>query len=143
MKITQISIKFLKNGSKKPDAIQICKEDSIQEQMDGNLKSSIKKCDNKGKSIILIKLQNYSLFGGFAAIDWDSTNLSEARKRIILRCKIWTSVWWIAGISDLRLGRRNQNMNQYNNSNLGKTYKPPFGYKYGSKGSQQFFSRLS
>ncbi|KAJ6234769.1 pep-cterm sorting domain-containing protein [Anaeramoeba flamelloides] len=32
------------------------------------------KCDNKGKSIILIKLKNQSLFGGFAAIDWDSTS---------------------------------------------------------------------
>ncbi|KAJ6229844.1 hypothetical protein M0813_07432 [Anaeramoeba flamelloides] len=31
------------------------------------------KCDNKGKSIVLIKLNNNSLFGGFAAIDWDST----------------------------------------------------------------------
>ncbi|KAJ3443122.1 pep-cterm sorting domain-containing protein [Anaeramoeba flamelloides] len=31
-------------------------------------------CDNKGKSIVLIKLKNKSLFGGFAAIDWDSTN---------------------------------------------------------------------
>ncbi|KAJ6254974.1 hypothetical protein M0813_11759 [Anaeramoeba flamelloides] len=31
-------------------------------------------CDNKGKSIVLIKLNNESLFGGFAAIDWDSKN---------------------------------------------------------------------
>ncbi|KAJ3426519.1 hypothetical protein M0812_27119 [Anaeramoeba flamelloides] len=30
------------------------------------------KCDNKGKSILLIKLKNKSLFGGFAAIDWDT-----------------------------------------------------------------------
>ncbi|KAJ3426520.1 tripartite motif-containing protein [Anaeramoeba flamelloides] len=32
------------------------------------------KCDNKGKSIVLIKLKNNSLFGGFAAIDWDSSS---------------------------------------------------------------------
>ncbi|KAJ3448606.1 hypothetical protein M0812_01088 [Anaeramoeba flamelloides] len=31
------------------------------------------KCDNKGKSIVLIKLKNNSLFGGFAAIDWHSS----------------------------------------------------------------------
>ncbi|KAJ3425998.1 hypothetical protein M0812_28445 [Anaeramoeba flamelloides] len=31
-------------------------------------------CDNKGKSIVLIKLNTESLFGGFAAIDWVSKN---------------------------------------------------------------------
>ncbi|KAJ6255311.1 hypothetical protein M0813_11526 [Anaeramoeba flamelloides] len=31
-----------------------------------------KMCDKKGRSIVLIKLKNESLFGGFAAVDWDS-----------------------------------------------------------------------
>ncbi|KAJ6255740.1 hypothetical protein M0813_11061 [Anaeramoeba flamelloides] len=124
------------------------------------------KCDNKGKSIILIKLQNYSLFGGFAAIDWDSTskykqstgnksflfslisldsNFQEPLKMQIYRkqereiyCDVKCGPGF--GVYDLRLGRRNQNMNQYNNSNLGKTYKPPLGYKYGSKEANNFLA---
>ncbi|KAJ6252098.1 hypothetical protein M0813_14540 [Anaeramoeba flamelloides] len=128
------------------------------------------KCDNKGKSIVLIKLNNKSLFGGFAAIDWDSyggvkqsegnksflfslisldPNLKEPKKMPVYKNKfneIYCSsnngpiFGW--GGPDLRLGdyNNNQNMKQYTYSNLGYTYKPPFGYEYGSNQAKNFLA---
>ncbi|KAJ3426488.1 pep-cterm sorting domain-containing protein [Anaeramoeba flamelloides] len=125
------------------------------------------KCDNKAKSIVLIKLKNQSLFGGFAAIDWDSTSyyskqsignksflfsfisldpkFKEPLKIPIYRrqnyeiyCHKKNGPYF--GWGDLRLGWNNQNMNKYTQSNLGYTYKPPFGYKSGSNEARNFLA---
>ncbi|KAJ6244944.1 hypothetical protein M0813_20778 [Anaeramoeba flamelloides] len=125
------------------------------------------KCDNKGKSIVLIKLKNKSLFGGFAAIDWDSTSeckqstgnksflfslisldpkFKKPLKMPVYRYKnneIYCGRNYgpsFGGGCDLRLGNNNQNMNEYNYSDLGNTYQPPFGYKYGSNEAQNFLA---
>ncbi|KAJ3442036.1 pep-cterm sorting domain-containing protein [Anaeramoeba flamelloides] len=125
------------------------------------------KCDNKGKSIVLIKLKNNSLFGGFAAIDWDSSsdwkqstgnksflfslisldpNFKEPLKMPIYRnqnkeinCYRDRGPYFGYGY-DLFLGCLNQNMNEYTYSNLGYTYKPPFGYKEGSNEAKNFLA---
>ncbi|KAJ6254372.1 hypothetical protein M0813_01208 [Anaeramoeba flamelloides] len=127
-----------------------------------------KKCDNKGKSIILIKLKNKSLFGGFAAIDWNSTG---GRKQSIgnksflfslisldpkflepLKMPVYqyknknreiycgSNTGPILGNCDLILGINNQNMKEYNYSDLGDTYKPPFGYKRRSNEAMNFLA---
>ncbi|KAJ6255087.1 pep-cterm sorting domain-containing protein [Anaeramoeba flamelloides] len=125
------------------------------------------KCDNKGKSIVLIKLKNKSLFGGFAAIDWDSKsewkrsnrnksflfslisldpNFKEPLKMPIYQNKKWEiycckNYGPIFGEgNDLWLGGYNQNMNEHNWSNLGNTYKPPFGYKFESNEAKNFLA---
>ncbi|KAJ6245152.1 hypothetical protein M0813_20601 [Anaeramoeba flamelloides] len=126
------------------------------------------KCDNKGKSIVLIKLKNNSLFGGFAAIDWDSTgkckqskgnksflfslisldpNFLEPLKIPIYRYQnteigSYSNNGPIFGCGghDLRLGSSNKNMNEYNCSNLGHTYQPPFGYEWGSNEARNFLT---
>ncbi|KAJ6255259.1 hypothetical protein M0813_11579 [Anaeramoeba flamelloides] len=127
------------------------------------------KCDNKGKSILLIKLKNKSLFGGFAAIDWDTTNRykrSNRNKSFIfslisldpnfkepLKMPIFhndtknNEIYCnrnmgpiFGGGHDLCLGFNDRNMNEYNGSYLGGTYKPPFGYKYGSIEAKNFLA---
>ncbi|KAJ3440359.1 pep-cterm sorting domain-containing protein [Anaeramoeba flamelloides] len=126
------------------------------------------KCDNKGKSIVLIKLKNQSLFGGFAAIDWDYTtygwkqstgnksflfslisldpNFKEPLKMHIYQHKDNEINCHpnfgpaFGGGRDLSLGWNNQNMNEWNYSNLGDTYKPPFGYKNGSNEAMNFLA---
>ncbi|KAJ6236994.1 hypothetical protein M0813_03401 [Anaeramoeba flamelloides] len=124
------------------------------------------KCDNKGKSIILVKLINKSLFGGFAAIDWDSTtsgwkkskgnnsflfslisldpNFTEPLKMPVFRNRGFELYCHSKcgprfGI-DLQLGYDQNYLNQYTNSYLGYTYKPPFGYKYGSDQAKNFLA---
>ncbi|KAJ3429743.1 hypothetical protein M0812_25103 [Anaeramoeba flamelloides] len=125
------------------------------------------KCDNKGKSIILIKLKNKSLFGGFAAIDWDSRSgwkQSTGNKSFLfslisldpkfkkpLKMHVYQDNKYEINCyknfgpsfghgSDLSLGWNNQNMNEWNYSNLGWTYKPPFGYKFGSNEAKIFLA---
>ncbi|KAJ6227553.1 hypothetical protein M0813_09792 [Anaeramoeba flamelloides] len=124
------------------------------------------KCDNKGKSIVLIKLKNKSLFGGFAAIDWDSNGSKKqsiGNKSFLfslisldpkfkepLKMPIYQNKGWEIeccpnqgprfGNSDLMLGSSNENMNQYNYSYLGYTYKAPFGYKYKSNEAKNFLA---
>ncbi|KAJ6253420.1 hypothetical protein M0813_13434 [Anaeramoeba flamelloides] len=128
------------------------------------------KCDNKGKSIVLIKLKNKSLFGGFAAIDWDSTggykqsngnksfifslisldpNFTEPLKMPIyqnenseLYCSSdYGPPFGCGGKGhDLFLGYSDKNMNEFNHSYLGGTYQPPFGYKQGSNEAQNFLA---
>ncbi|KAJ3435726.1 pep-cterm sorting domain-containing protein [Anaeramoeba flamelloides] len=127
------------------------------------------KCDNKGKSIVLIKLKNKSLFGVFAAIDWDSKserkhsngnksflfslisldpNFKEPLKMHVFRhqnCEICCDpddVPVFGWGHDLHLGSGyyNQDMNEYNRSDLGFSYKPPFGYKYGSNEAKNFLA---
>ncbi|KAJ6230446.1 pep-cterm sorting domain-containing protein [Anaeramoeba flamelloides] len=126
------------------------------------------KCDNKGKFIVLIKLKNFSLFGGFAAIDWDSTTCgykqSTGNKSFLfslisldpkflepLKLPIYQSKGYeiycypdygptFGGGHDLRLGSENKNMNERNWSNLGSTYKAPFGYEYRSNEAQNFLA---
>ncbi|KAJ6248749.1 hypothetical protein M0813_17237 [Anaeramoeba flamelloides] len=123
------------------------------------------KCDNKGKSIILIKLKNKSLFGGFAAIDLDSTdrfkqsngnksflfslisldpNFKEPLKMPIYQNKNY-EIYCDPNYGprfgcDLALGSYNGNWNEYNCSHLGRTYKPPFGYEYGSNEAKNFLA---
>ncbi|KAJ6250066.1 tripartite motif-containing protein [Anaeramoeba flamelloides] len=115
------------------------------------------KCDNKGKSILLIKVKNNSLFGGFAAIDWDSTTYgykqSIGNKSFLfslisldpnfkkpLKLHIYQSKQYEiychsdyapifgGGSCDLQLGDDKKNMKEYNYSDLGTTYQVPFGY---------------
>ncbi|KAJ6254978.1 pep-cterm sorting domain-containing protein [Anaeramoeba flamelloides] len=122
-------------------------------------------CDNKGKSIVIIKLNNKYLFGGFAAIDWDSKNKwkqSTINKSFLfslisldrnfkepLRMPVYQHQFYelgcypdsgplFGGGSDLIFGSRKQNMNKSSYSSLGKTYKPPFGYKYCSRQAHYF-----
>ncbi|KAJ3435706.1 pep-cterm sorting domain-containing protein [Anaeramoeba flamelloides] len=128
-----------------------------------------KKCDNKGKSIVLIKLKNKSLFGGFAAIDWDSSTSGKYKRstgnksflfslisldpnfKEPLKMPIFQNqnkeIYCYRGRgpnfgdeSDLELGWGNENMKEYNYSNLGGTYKAPFGYKYKSKEANNFLA---
>ncbi|KAJ3429858.1 pep-cterm sorting domain-containing protein [Anaeramoeba flamelloides] len=128
------------------------------------------KCDNKAKSIVLIKLKNKSLFGGFAAIDWDSKSgnkQSTGNKSFLfslisldpnfkepLKMPIYQkqdkeiccnpNFGPIFGYGcDLYLGWSNQNMKEWNRSTLGGTYKPPFGYKYGSNEASRFLAGSS
>ncbi|KAJ6254524.1 pep-cterm sorting domain-containing protein [Anaeramoeba flamelloides] len=126
------------------------------------------KCDYKGKSIVLIKLKNKSLFGGFAAIDWDSRsrwkqstgnksflfslislnpNFIQPLKILILRKKNNKEIKCYKNYgptfgdgSDLRFGCDNDNMKEYTCSYLGYTYKPPFGYKLGSNEARNFLA---
>ncbi|KAJ6245819.1 hypothetical protein M0813_20239 [Anaeramoeba flamelloides] len=126
------------------------------------------KCDNKGKSIVLIKLKNNSLFGGFAAIDWDSQSgykqstgnksflfslisldpkFKEPLKMPIYQkenCEIFCHENYGPifgdGDFDLLLGYSYQNMNQFNYSSLDYTYKAPFGYKYQSNEARNFLA---
>ncbi|KAJ6247568.1 hypothetical protein M0813_18539 [Anaeramoeba flamelloides] len=127
------------------------------------------KCDNKGKSIVLIKLKNKSLFGGFAAIDWDSKSkwkqstgnksflfslisldpkFKEPLKMPIFRDKkleIFCSqnfgiTFGRYGGHDLILGSKHRNMKEYNHSDLGNTYKAPFGYKFQSNEAKNFLA---
>ncbi|KAJ3426490.1 hypothetical protein M0812_27136 [Anaeramoeba flamelloides] len=134
------------------------------------IKTFHEKCDNKGKSIVLIKLKNNSLFGGFAAIDWDSTNKWKQstgnksflfslisldpnfKKTLKMRVKknkgyeIYCGSRYgptFGGGCDLGLGfGENMNHKMYTKSNLGDTYKPPFGYEYtyGSNQTQNFLA---
>ncbi|KAJ6244687.1 hypothetical protein M0813_21030 [Anaeramoeba flamelloides] len=124
------------------------------------------KCDNKGKSIVLVKLKNNSLFGGFAAIDWDSKseykqstgnksflfslisldpNFKEPLKFPIYQnqkeeicCRGDCGPYF--GSEDLSLGYDDENMSETNCSELGKTYKPPFGYEDESKEALNFLA---
>ncbi|KAJ6245816.1 hypothetical protein M0813_20236 [Anaeramoeba flamelloides] len=124
------------------------------------------KCDNKGKSIVLIKLKNKSLFGGFAAIDWDSSDRNKQSKgnksflfslisldpkfKEPLKMPIYQkenyeiycdrSYGPSFGDGDLRFGWENQNMKEFNYSSLDYTYKAPFGYKEGSNEAQNFLA---
>ncbi|KAJ3427994.1 hypothetical protein M0812_25625 [Anaeramoeba flamelloides] len=135
-----------------------------------------KKCDNRDKSILLIKCNNGSLFGGFAAVCWDSRGVykqSTGNKSFLfslisldqnftvplkmnvfqnnkyeLRCERKYGPTFGGGAYDLSLGygSHDMNNNQYTISNLGYTYKAPFGYTYQSDeaskflaGSTQFF----
>ncbi|KAJ6227554.1 hypothetical protein M0813_09793 [Anaeramoeba flamelloides] len=126
------------------------------------------KCNNKGKSIVLIKLKNKSLFGGFAAIDWDSNggyrqstgnksflfslisldpNFKEPLKMPIYQNKKNREIYcdknygiFFGNGHDLSLGFNNRNMNKYNKSNLGNTYKAPFGYTRGSNEAHNFLA---
>ncbi|KAJ6239527.1 pep-cterm sorting domain-containing protein [Anaeramoeba flamelloides] len=123
------------------------------------------KCDNKGKSIVLIKLKNNSLFGGFAAIDWHSyggykqstgnksflfslisldPKFLEPLKMPIYQRKGYEIACYskhgprFGGGTDLHLGNGYENMKKFKYSYLGNTYKPPFGYKEGSNEAQNF-----
>ncbi|KAJ3425986.1 pep-cterm sorting domain-containing protein [Anaeramoeba flamelloides] len=152
---------------KKPGVIQICKEDSIQERMDGKIKTFHQNCDNRGKSIVLIKLNNESLFGGFAATDWDlkteyrtirrkksfffslislDRNFKEPLKMQIFKnkyCEVYCGSYCgptFGGGHDLFLGNAFEDMNKYNYSSLGSTYEPPFGYKFGSQEAKNFLA---
>ncbi|KAJ6236986.1 hypothetical protein M0813_03393 [Anaeramoeba flamelloides] len=126
------------------------------------------KCDNKGKSIILIKLKNKSLFGGFAAIDWNSTTSewkqSKGNKSFLfslisldpnfkepLKMPLYQNHKYEILCSqnygpyfgyDLSLGSRSQKMNKNKStySELGHTYKPPFGYKCRSEQARNFLA---
>ncbi|KAJ3430735.1 hypothetical protein M0812_02407 [Anaeramoeba flamelloides] len=125
------------------------------------------KCDNKGKSIVLIKLKNQSLFGGFAAIDCDSSNewkQSTGNKSFLfslisldpkfkepLKMPIYKKKGYeiychrnkgpiFGGGRDLSLGYKNKKMNECNHSNLGHTYKAPFGYKPRSNQAMNFLA---
>ncbi|KAJ6238458.1 tripartite motif-containing 33 [Anaeramoeba flamelloides] len=124
------------------------------------------KCDNKGKSIVLIKLKNKSLFGGFAAIDWDSTTgnykQSIGNKSFLfslisldpkfkkpLKMPIFQNKKWEIYCnpnygpsfgSDLQLGNINKNMKEYNRSYLCYTYKAPFGYSSGLNKAKNFLA---
>ncbi|KAJ6255082.1 hypothetical protein M0813_11739 [Anaeramoeba flamelloides] len=126
------------------------------------------KCDNKGKSIVLIKLKNKSLFGGFAAVDWDSTTSgwkqSTGNKSFLfslismdpnfleplkmpcnqnqcyeIRCNPRNGPKFGGG-ADLQLGWNGKNMKEDTWSNLGHTYKTPFGYKYESNEARSFLA---
>ncbi|KAJ6254378.1 hypothetical protein M0813_01214 [Anaeramoeba flamelloides] len=130
------------------------------------------KCDNKGKSIVLIKLKNNSLFGGFAAIDWDSygrykqSNRNKSflfslisldpdfeeplkmpiyrkRSKEILCLRNYGTIFG----RDLILGNGDdddhENMNEGNYSALGFAYKPPLGYEAGSSQAQNFLAGSS
>ncbi|KAJ6236995.1 hypothetical protein M0813_03402 [Anaeramoeba flamelloides] len=128
------------------------------------------KCDNKGKSIVLIKLKNKSLFGGFAAVDWDSKGTwkqSKGNKSFLfslisldptfkeplkmpvfrnrdfeLYCHPSYGPIWGRG-HDLILGfntDNNLNNNTETRSRLGCTYKPPFGYTYRSDQAKNFLA---
>ncbi|KAJ6226983.1 hypothetical protein M0813_10521 [Anaeramoeba flamelloides] len=124
-----------------------------------------RKCDNKGKSIVLIKLKNKSIFGGFAAVDWDSKsnwkqstrnksflfslisldpNFTEPLKMPIKKdqfCEIFCNSYYgpgFGGGNDLILG--NENMSKYNKSNLGYSYQAPFGYKHKSNEAKNFLA---
>ncbi|KAJ3425993.1 hypothetical protein M0812_28440 [Anaeramoeba flamelloides] len=127
-----------------------------------------RKCDNKGKSIILIKLNNKSLFGGFAAMGWDSKNgykQSTENKSFLfslisldqnftepLKMPFFNPKGFeiycdpdrgptFGGGYDLVLGYGNaNNMDRYSYSNLGHAFKPPFGYKYGSRQAKNFLA---
>ncbi|KAJ3446847.1 pep-cterm sorting domain-containing protein [Anaeramoeba flamelloides] len=130
------------------------------------------KCDNKGKSILLIKVKNNSLFGGFAAIDWDSTTYSYKqslgnksflfslisldpnlkkplklhiyqRKHYEIYCHPDYAPIFGGGSCDLQLGDQNKNMKEYNFSDLGNTYQVPFGYQKQSNKSRNFLSGSS
>ncbi|KAJ3446341.1 tripartite motif-containing 33-like [Anaeramoeba flamelloides] len=125
------------------------------------------KCDNKGKSILLVKCYNGSLFGGFAAVDWDSRGVykqSTQNKSFLfslisldqnftvpLKLHVFQNKKYEIGCDgkcgptfggrDLCLGYDNYslNNNQYTISNLGYTYKAPFGYTYKSEQVRKFF----
>ncbi|KAJ3447674.1 pep-cterm sorting domain-containing protein [Anaeramoeba flamelloides] len=129
-----------------------------------------RKCDNKGKSIVLVKLKNKSLFGGFAAIGWDSKsyyskqsrgnksflfslisldpNFKEPLKMSIYQnqnheiCCDSNQGPQFGGGSDLLLGygKYNMNDNEWSYSKLGYVYKPPFGYKFGSTQANNFLA---
>ncbi|KAJ6255746.1 pep-cterm sorting domain-containing protein [Anaeramoeba flamelloides] len=125
------------------------------------------KCDNKGKSIVLVKLNNKSLFGGFAAIDWKitSTYKQSTGKKSFLFSLISLDPNFIEPLKmhcnqntnseiycspnygptfgeghDLLLNNRNKNYDAKSYSNLGHTYKAPFGYKSGSIQAQNFLA---
>ncbi|KAJ6231634.1 pep-cterm sorting domain-containing protein [Anaeramoeba flamelloides] len=127
------------------------------------------KCDNKGKSIVLIKLKNKSLFGGFAAVDWDSKSdwkqstgnksflfslisldrkFTQPLKMPVFRNQsneIYCNQSYgplFGNGHDLQLGYSSYNMNNNSNtySNLGYTYKPPFGYTKGSTEAMNFLA---
>ncbi|KAJ6255177.1 hypothetical protein M0813_11658 [Anaeramoeba flamelloides] len=126
------------------------------------------KCDYKGKSIILIKLKNKSLFGGFAAIDWDSktgTKQSKGNKSFLFSlisldpkfleplkmpvhqnqnmeiCCYSNYGPIFGGGYDLCLGyNKNNNMKEKNKSYLGYTYKAPFGYSSGLNKAKKFLA---
>ncbi|KAJ6237001.1 pep-cterm sorting domain-containing protein [Anaeramoeba flamelloides] len=125
------------------------------------------KCDKKGKSIVLVKLNNKSLFGGFTAIDWNSTdedkqsignksflfslisldpNFTEPLKMPVYQNKE-EEIYCHANCGpyfgrDLELGCnfKKKYMNEDTKSNLGYTYKAPFGYEYDSKQAKNFLA---
>ncbi|KAJ6254986.1 pep-cterm sorting domain-containing protein [Anaeramoeba flamelloides] len=124
-------------------------------------------CDNRGKSIVLIKLNNESLYGGFAATDWNSKteyrkskgkksflfslisldpNFKEPLKKQIFKnkyCEMYCGSYCgptFGGGHDLFLGNAFEDMNKYNYSSLGSTYEPPFGYKFGSQEAKNFLA---
>ncbi|KAJ3426038.1 pep-cterm sorting domain-containing protein [Anaeramoeba flamelloides] len=125
------------------------------------------KCDKKGKSIILVKLNNKSLFGGFTAIDWNSTdedkqsignksflfslirldpNFTEPLKMHVFQKKE-EEIYCHPNCGpyfgrDLELGHsfKKKYMNEDAYSNLGYTYKAPFGYEYDSKQAKNFLA---
>ncbi|KAJ3447648.1 pep-cterm sorting domain-containing protein [Anaeramoeba flamelloides] len=125
-------------------------------------------CDNKGKTVILIKLKNNSLFGGFAAVDWDTNdhskqsignksflfslisldpNFKEPLKMPIYHNKnseiyCGSNYGIVFGGNDLCLGhdKYNMNNNEWTYSNLGNVYKPPFGYGSESTQSKNFLA---
>ncbi|KAJ6229770.1 pep-cterm sorting domain-containing protein [Anaeramoeba flamelloides] len=125
-------------------------------------------CDNKGKTVILIKLKNNSLFGGFAAVDWDPNNHSKqsiGNKSFLfslisldpkfkepLKMPVYhnknseiycgSNYGIVFGGNDLCLGhdKYNMNNNEWTYSNLGNVYKPPFGYGSGSTQAKNFLA---
>ncbi|KAJ6248392.1 tripartite motif-containing protein [Anaeramoeba flamelloides] len=130
------------------------------------------KCDQKGKSIILVKLKNKSLFGAFTAVDWDSQSgekQSTGNKSFLfslisldpnfkqhLKMHIYLnknseiycdshSGPCFGNNSDLDLGYSGNRMNNNltTRSNLGSTYKPPFDYVYRSNQSKNFLAGSS
>ncbi|KAJ6248390.1 hypothetical protein M0813_17728 [Anaeramoeba flamelloides] len=127
------------------------------------------KCDQKGKSIILVKLKNKSLFGAFTAVDWDSQsggkqstdnksflfslisldpNFKQPLKMHIYQnknCEIYCNssngpCFGNSGDLDLGYSGNLMNNNSTTRSNLGSTYKPPFDYIDRSNQSKNFLA---
>ncbi|KAJ3425985.1 pep-cterm sorting domain-containing protein [Anaeramoeba flamelloides] len=163
LKFNQILEKWIKKAGCKSDL-----QRRFNSRTDGwKNKTFHKKCDNKGKSIVLVKLKNKSLFGGFAATGWNSKIECKQSKRnksflfsLIsldpnftepLKMHIYLNTFreiycdpdcgpTFGRGSDLSIGRGKEDMNEHNYSNLGDTYKPPFGYKFESARAQNFLA---
>ncbi|XP_028403844.1 uncharacterized protein LOC114526442 [Dendronephthya gigantea] len=116
------------------------------------------RCDNRGKTITLVKVGNY-IFGGYSTYQWGGSNgawrssssnyifslrnkdnLSPFRSAVYrnTHLAIYTNPTYgptFGGGHDLYIARNaNKNRNSY--THFGNTYRPPSGYSYGNSNTQ-------
>ncbi|XP_046839722.1 uncharacterized protein LOC124433904 isoform X2 [Xenia sp. Carnegie-2017] len=116
------------------------------------------RCDNRGKTITLVKVGKY-IFGGYSTYKWGGSsgsyrtsssnyifslrnkdNLSPFRSPVYRYSNraIYTSPGYgptFGGGHDIRIAN-NANKNKYSYTNFGHTYRAPSGYSYGSSNTQ-------